>query len=58
MYVYSLSLASVKSRLVVPFWYWLSQVAPDKGPLNWCVCVCVCVISADNPNDNDDEIVN
>ena len=27
-----LSLASVKSRLVVPFWHWL------KGPLNGCVC--------------------
>ena len=37
---HSLSLASVKSRLVLPFWYWLSQVVPDKGPLNGCVCVC------------------
>jgi len=33
-----LSLASVKSRLVVPFWYWLTRVVPDKGPLNGCVC--------------------
>ena len=40
---HSLSLASVKSRLVLPFWYRLTRVAPDKGPLNTCVCVCVCV---------------
>ena len=40
---HSLSLASVKSRLVLPFWYWLTRVVPDKGPLNGCVCVCVCV---------------
>ena len=38
---HSLSLASLKSRLVLPFWYWLSRVVPDKGPLNGCVCVCV-----------------
>jgi len=36
---HSLSLASVKSRLVLPFWYRLTQVVPDKGPLNMCVCV-------------------
>jgi len=40
---HSLSLASVKSRLVLPFWYWywywLTQVVPEKGPLNGCVCV-------------------
>jgi len=29
-----LSLASVKSRFVLPFWYWLTWVVPDKGPLN------------------------
>jgi len=40
---HSLSLASVKSRLVLPFWYRLTQVVPDKGPLNVCVCVCVCM---------------
>ena len=34
---HSLSLASVKSRLVVPFWYRLTRVVPDKGPLNGCV---------------------
>ena len=39
---HSLSLASVKSRLVLPFWYWLTRVVPDKEPLNGCVCVCVC----------------
>jgi len=37
---HSLSLASVKSRLVLPFWYRLTWVVPDKGPLNGCVCVC------------------
>ena len=35
----SLSLASVKSRLVLPFWYRLTRVVPEKGPLNGCVCV-------------------
>ena len=40
---HSLSLASVKSRLVWPFWYRLTRVVPEKGPLNGCVCVCVCV---------------
>ena len=40
---HSLSLASVRSRLVLPFWYRLTQVVLDKGPLNGCVCVCVCV---------------
>ena len=36
---HSLSLASVKSKLVLPFWYRLTQVVLDKGPLNGCVCV-------------------
>ena len=36
---HSLSLASVKSRLVLPFRYQLTRVVPDKGPLNWCTCV-------------------
>jgi len=31
---HSLSIASVKSRLVLPFWYRLTWVVPDKGPLN------------------------
>jgi len=26
-----------KSRLVFPFWYRLTQVVPDKGPLKGCV---------------------
>ena len=37
---HSLSLASVKSRLVLPFWYRLTWVVLDKGPLNGCVFVC------------------
>jgi len=37
---YSLSPAPVKSRLVLPFWYRLTRVVPEKGPLNGCVCVC------------------
>ena len=46
---HSLSLASVKSRLVFPFWYWLTWVVPDKGPLSGCklsmynVCLALCV---------------
>ena len=38
-----LSLASVKSRLVLPFWHRLTRVVPEKGPLNGCVCVRACV---------------
>ena len=38
---HSVSLASVKSRLVLPFWYWLTRVVPEKGPLNGRVCVWV-----------------
>jgi len=37
----SLSLASVKSRLGLPFWYRFTRVVPEIGPLNGCVCVCV-----------------
>ena len=29
----------IKSRLVLPFWYRLTRVVPDKGPLNGCVCL-------------------
>ena len=37
---HSLSLASVKSRFVLPFWYRLTWVVLEKGPLNGpCVCV-------------------
>ena len=39
---HSLSLASVKSRLVLPFWYRLTWVVPDKGPLNECMYI-VCL---------------
>jgi len=31
------SLSPVKSRLVLPFWYRLTWVVPDKGLLNGCV---------------------
>ena len=41
---HSLSLASVKSRLVLPFWYQLMWVVPEKGPLNGCVCVLEIVV--------------
>ena len=30
------SLASLKSRLVLPFWFWLTQVVLEKRPLNGC----------------------
>ena len=43
---YSLSLASVKSRLVLPFWYRFTWVVPEKGPLNGCVCGVSCSFSA------------
>ena len=42
---HSLSLASVKSRLVLPFWYWLTWVVPEKEPLNGCVCVTFTTVS-------------
>jgi len=35
---HSLSLASVKSRLILPFWYRFTRVVRDKGPLNGYVC--------------------
>ena len=35
---HSLSLASLKSRLVLPFWYRLTRVVQDRGRLNGCVC--------------------
>ena len=38
-----LSFVSVKSRLVLPFWYRPTRVVLGKGPLNGCVCVCVCL---------------
>jgi len=36
---HSLSLASVKFRLVLPFWYRLTRVVWDEGPLNGCMYV-------------------
>ena len=42
---HSLSVASVKFRLVLPFWYRLTRVVPEKGPLNRCV-VCVCELGS------------
>ena len=30
------SLASFKSRLVLPFWYWLTQAVLEKRLLNGC----------------------
>ena len=35
---HSVSLAPVKSRLVLPFWYWLTQVVLEKRPLNGSCC--------------------
>ena len=37
---HSLSLALVKSRLVLPFWYRPTRVVQEKEPLNGCVCIC------------------
>ena len=37
---HSLSLASVKSTLVLPFWYQPTRIVPEKGPLNGCMCYC------------------
>ena len=37
--LHSLSLPPIKSRLVLPFWYQLTRVVPDKWPLNGWVCV-------------------
>ena len=31
---------SSKIRIVLPFWYRLTWVVPEKRPLNVCVCVC------------------
>ena len=38
--------ASVKSRLVLPFWYRITWVVPEKRPLNGCVCVFLSCIAA------------
>ena len=39
---HSLSRASVKSRLLYPFWYRPTWLVLEKGPLNVCVCVGIC----------------
>ena len=41
---HSLSLASGKSRLVLTFWYRLTRVVLDKGPLNGCMYICICCL--------------
>ena len=38
-----LSLALVKSRLVLPFWYRLTRVVPGKGPFNGYMYVCTVI---------------
>ena len=44
-----------KIQTGLPFWYLLTRVVPEKGPLNVCVCVyvcvraCVCVFGAGDP---------
>jgi len=38
---HSLSLSSVKSRLVLPLWYQLTRVVLEKGLLNGCMYVCI-----------------
>jgi len=35
---HSLSLAAVKSRLVLPFWYRLTQIVLERRPINGCCC--------------------
>ena len=37
---------SVKSRLVLPFWYQLTRVVPEKGPINGCVCALTMLVSS------------
>ena len=39
------SLASYKSRLVLPFWYRLTQVVLEMRPLNGCSAVPVVVLT-------------
>ena len=33
-----------KIQIGLPFWYRLTWVVPDKGPLNVCACVRLCVL--------------
>ena len=39
------SFASFKSRLVLPFWYRLTQVVLEKRRLNGCIVVLVVIVS-------------
>jgi len=50
-----LTVSSVKSRLVLPFWYRLTWVVPEKGLLNGCVCVIVRIQHALLPYRSNDE---
>jgi len=34
------SIMQIGFTFLVPFWYWLTWVVPDKGPLNGCVLCC------------------
>ena len=38
--------------MVLPFWYRLTRVVLDKGPLNGRVCGCVCVVQVVDANDH------
>ena len=42
-----------KIQIGLPFWYRLTRVVLDYGPLNGCVCVCVIVIGSTGGNDVD-----
>jgi len=46
---HSLSLAPVKSRLVLPFRYRHTRVVQEKRPLNGCVCVIVMCMRPSKP---------
>ena len=37
-----------KIQIGLPFWYRLTRVVPEKGPLNRCVCVCVLLWASDS----------
>jgi len=41
-----------KSRLVLPFWYQLTRVVPEKGPLNGSVCVYYVIMFSLRPNNH------
>jgi len=44
-----MTLASVKSRLVLPFWYRFTWVVLEKGPLKMCVCDMIVTIITTAP---------